>query len=202
MKKYLVAAVAAAAMIVPATAYAQPTVPFQGSVYVKYQEPTWVAVGWTCPTQFYCGIANIVGYGQAFWSFDATSVTPVSSDCAEYVGTSTVTLRSDGSVLVLNEDEIACSPGNSGNTFGGNHLVNGTQFGGHPLSSTGTWTVCGPSDPVYPDRRTGCGEPIPGSNQIRTSTGDFARMTGSGTDALRDDGSILKAAWTGTVTQQ
>jgi hypothetical protein len=194
MKKYLAVAVAAAAMIVPATAAAQTAVPFQGSVYVKYQEPTWVAVGWTCPTVYYCGSANIAGYGPAFWSFDApngpqplsstqTVPPPFSpSDCAEYDGTSTITLNDppQNSTLILGETEIACSPGNSGNTFGFSHLVNGTNFGGHPLYSTGKWQV-----------------------QKGSGTGQFSKITdGSGTDTLRDDGAILKAAWTGSVTEQ
>jgi hypothetical protein len=181
MKKYLAVAVAAAAMIVPATASAT-MVPFQGSVYVKYQEPTWVAVGWTCPTQYYCGNANIVGYGTAFWYFNAPNgPQPVSSDCSEYDGTSTITLNDppENSTLILTETEHVCSPGNSGNTFGFSHLVNGTNFGGHPLYSTGTWTV-----------------------QKGSGTGRFSKVTcGQGTDTLRDDGAILEAAWTGTLTQ-
>jgi hypothetical protein len=170
MTKYLAVAVAAAAMIVPATASAQTTVPFQGSVYEKTEGKQNTV---TCPIQqYYCGSAYVVGYGPAFWQFNSATPVPTSSDCAKYVGTSTVKLNDGTGVLVLDETEIACQPGTSGTTP--NFW---TDAFGHPLYSNGNWTV----DPA--------------------SSGVFAGMTGSGTDTLRSDGAILKAAWSGTVTQ-
>jgi hypothetical protein len=149
------------------------TVPFQASVNDIMQKGQPSA---PCPTIYYCGSASIAGYGAAFWSFDEdpnVPPTPVGSDCFIYTGTSTFTLLSDGSTLALNENEVFCQPGNSGNTPGfWPHAY------GHPGRSNGNWTV-------------------------QNGTGQFSGLTGgSGTDTLSTNGAQFEVTWSGTVTSQ
>jgi hypothetical protein len=161
-----------------------------------------------CPDNnaFYCGDANVPGYGPAFWSFTSPgppSGTPAGSDCFTYNGTSTFTFA-NGSRLVFNEyGVLLCHPGNSGNTpnFWGNPQGGITQ--GHPNRGGGTWSVCtkataDPSiaDPTKPPT-TGCGFPD-GNSQPLYSTDPS--LTGSGTDWLQTNGAILTATWVGTMT--
>jgi hypothetical protein len=147
------------------------TVSFQASVNDIVQKGQPSA---PCPTIYYCGSANIAGYGPAFWSFDESPnvpPTPLGSDCFVYTGTSTFTLLSDSSTLVLNEANfVFCHPGNSGNTPGfWPHAY------GHPGDGNGNWTV-------------------------QEATGQFSGLTGgAGTDTLRTNGARLEATWSGTV---
>jgi hypothetical protein len=149
----------------------------------------------SCPTAYYCGTANIAGYGDASWWFDSPTLpTPaVGSDCSSYTGTSVFTLVNDpASTLVLNENNVVlCHPGNSGNTPGWQYSY------GHPNRGPGgTWTVCHAPDSVF-----GCGftNPIDGV-KIPISSGVFSTLNASGTDTLFTNGAVLKVAWSGTVT--
>jgi hypothetical protein len=155
-----------------AAASAQTAVPFQASVNDISQNGQPSA---PCPTIYYCGSASIAGYGAAFWSFDESPKvppTPLGLDCFLYTGTSTFTLLSDGSTLVLNEENVLlCHPGNSGNTPGFQ-----LPAYGHPNSGNGNWT-------------------------LQKGNGQFKGLTGgSGTDTLRTNGALLELTWSGTVT--
>jgi hypothetical protein len=155
--------------------------------------------GVPCPNQFYCGTANIPGYGAAFWSFNSPNPnpTPDGPDCYDYTGTSTLTLLNypTFSQLVLNEtNEHFCFPGNSGNTP--NFWKNWTNtYGhhnpyGHPNRGGGNWSVCNANTA---NSTTGCG-----GNTV--SSGAFQNWTGSGTDSLQSNGARITATWVGTVT--
>src|SRR5262249_26333412 len=61
---------------------------------------------------FYCGTANIAGYGAASWNWFLTSVTLSQTSCdTTYTATTDFTLSSDGSTLVVNESGPVCLPG-------------------------------------------------------------------------------------------
>jgi hypothetical protein len=201
-------------------AAAQTTVPFQASVDIntiagKARAPV-PPHPFQCPNSYYCGSANIAGYGAAVWSFDESPNVPVTStgrDCAVYWGTSTFTLVTNpantlvtnpANTLVLNEDGVEiCNPGNSGNTPG----FWGAPAYGHPArgNGPGTWTVCNAKALLHPDPTTGCGEPSPPDNvqfpAPTVSTGVFSTLTGGGTSTFRINGAPLEVTWSGTVTQ-
>jgi hypothetical protein len=121
----------------------------------------------------FCGTANIAGYGAASWNWHLTGYTPVQSSCdTTYAATSDFTLASDGSTLVLNESGYICVPGKNGN----GSFKEGSNAFGHPSYVYGTWTV----DTV-------------------DSTGQFAGMSGSGTDALHGAGAHADGSFTGTL---
>jgi hypothetical protein len=155
-----------------------------------------------CPNNFYCGYANIPGYGAAFWSFNSPAgATPTSPNCASYVGTSTFTLIDHpASQLVLNEYTVFCTPGNSVNAPNYWKVTNGHPWAyGHPGRVTGTWTVC--TATAAPDPTTGCGEsPAPGAPPLVSSV-QFGTLTGgSGTDWLQTNGARFTVGWDGTLT--
>lgn len=110
------------------TASAQTAVPFRAKVNGIRPKPKP-----PCPTTAFCGTASIAGYGAATWTFDPTPTMTVSSACFAYTAETTFRLLSDGSTLVLNENALACAPGNS---------VAPPQSFGDPLySKNSSWTV-------------------------------------------------------------
>jgi hypothetical protein len=122
---------------------------------------------------FFCGTATIAGYGTASWSFYLTGLTPVQTSCGStYTATTDFTLASDGSTLALDEGGYVCAPGKDGASFfGGGH-----SSVGNPNHTYGTWTV-----------------------DTADSTGQFAGLGGSGTDALQDAGGQVSGNYTGTL---
>jgi hypothetical protein len=122
---------------------------------------------------FYCGTANIAGYGTASWDWHITSITIVQTSCGTiYTATVDFRLSSDGSTLVLNESGNACVPGNAGAGF----FAEGAKAYGHPNYPNGTWTV-----------------------DTADSTGQFAGLSGSGTDALHGAGAHVDGSYSGTL---
>jgi hypothetical protein len=101
---------------------------FQASVTAKDPAPK------PCPNgEFLCGTADIDNYGAAAWTFTLTSLT-VEGTCDTYSATVTFELADD-SMLVLNENGIACGPGKS-------NLSNASSRSfGHPADVSGNWTV-------------------------------------------------------------
>lgn len=135
MTRYLIllpALVAGLSLGFSAAASAQTAVPFQASVNGIHPKPKP-----PCPTTAFCGSANIAGYGAATWTLDFTITGAVSSACFGYTATTAFQLLSDNSTLVLNENALACAPGNS---------VAPPQSFGVPLySKNSTWTVAAAS---------------------------------------------------------
>ena len=122
---------------------------------------------------FYCGTANIAGYGAASWNFFLTSVTLSQTSCGTtYMATTEFTLASDGSTLVVNEGGPVCLPGKDAASF----FKEGPKAFGHPVYPKGTWTV-----------------------DTADSTGQFAGLGGSGTDALHSAGAHAAGSYTGTL---
>jgi len=111
----------------------------------------------------FCGSASIAGYGPATWTLNVTNNT-TSEPCFTYQAVTTFELLSDDSTLVLDESGLVCAPGNSYPSVG------------HPLKSTGSWTV----DPL--------------------SNGQFSGLTGgAGTDALHTAGAQIHGTYSGTL---
>jgi hypothetical protein len=81
----------------------------------------------------FCGSANIAGYGSATWTLNVISPPP-SSECFKYESTTTFVLPNDGGKLVLDENGLACTPGNS--LSAPLHA-----FGGPIYAKNSTWTV-------------------------------------------------------------
>jgi hypothetical protein len=121
---------------------------------------------------FYCGTANIAGYGTASWNFYLTGYTISQTSCGStYTATTGLTLA-DGSTLVLNESGPICGPGKDA----AGYFSEGPKAYGHPNYPYGTWTV-----------------------DTADSTGQFAGLAGSGTDALHAAGAHASGSYTGTL---
>lgn len=127
-----------------------------------------------CPMgTFVCGTANIVGYGTASWSFHLGGVTLSQTSCGStYTATVDFTLASDGSTLALDETGYVCAPGKDAASF----FSEGANAYGNPNYPHGTWTV-----------------------DTADSTGQFAGLGGSGTDALHSAGAYVSGNYTGTL---
>jgi hypothetical protein len=122
---------------------------------------------------FVCGTVNIAGYGAASWNFYVTSLTISQTSCGStYTADTSFTLASDGSTLALHESGYICGPGNNANGY----FKEAPQAYGHPSYPFGTWTV-----------------------DTADSTGQFAGLGGSGTDALQAAGAHLAGSYTGTL---
>jgi hypothetical protein len=123
---------------------------------------------------FFCGTADIPGYGAASWNFYVDSLAVVSQTACgvAYTATTDFTLASDGSTLVLNESGYVCLPGKDGISF---FAASPTSYG-HPDYPHGTWTV-----------------------NTADSTGQFAGLTGSGTDDLHAAGAHVSGSYTGSL---
>jgi uncharacterized low-complexity protein len=128
-----------------------------------------------CPNaasgEYICGTADLAGYGAASWDFVVTSTTAVLTQCGStYTATTSFTLASDpSSTLVVDESGNACAPGLDGNGYWKNNGY------GHPFSFVGSWTV----DPA--------------------STGQFAGLSGAGTDLINVAGAHLHGSYTGAL---
>jgi hypothetical protein len=123
-----------------------------------------------------CGSASIAGYGPAVWTFTVLTLNPggLSPQCSPYTAITTFQLLSGGGTLVLDEQGVACSPGNSGNA------PRQDTFGFPWNLITASWNV--DTTGVY------------GAN-----TGAFAGLTGAGTATGKFDGPALRDAYTGSL---
>jgi hypothetical protein len=157
--------------------------------------------------KFFCGTADVPGYGTAFWSFNSPNgpvPVPGVPNCAYFVGTSTFAFA-DGTQLVLKENEKFCQP-NGGDTPNYWKATPGHPWVyGHPGRSTGMWSVCtsstvdpGVADPSIP-LTTGCGA-LDVNGKPLVSTGSFTNWAGGGTDELKTDGAKLTAILSGTIS--
>jgi hypothetical protein len=121
---------------------------------------------------FYCGTANIAGYGAASWNFFLTGYTISQTSCdSTYTATTDFTLA-DGSTLAVNESGPICGPGKDA----AGYFSEGPKAYGHPNYPYGTWTV-----------------------DTADSTGQFAGLAGSGTDALHAAGAHASGSYTGAL---
>lgn len=125
---------------------------------------------------YLCGTANIAGYGAATWNFYTTNSTSVVSPCgSSYTATTDFTLVSDpNSTLVLDEGGSLCGLGHDGAAYRG-YFNEGSKAYGFPFEIVGSWTV----DPA--------------------STGQFAGLTGSGTDLVHVAGAHAASSYSGTL---
>jgi hypothetical protein len=151
------------------TGAASAQTPFQATVSATQTLPA----GPCSNGAFFCGTANLAGYGGASWNFYVTSTTPVPSSCgSSYTATTEFTLAGDpGSTLVLDESGPLCAPGNDGAAF----FKEGAKAYGHPFTIVGSWSV----DP--------------------TSTGQFAGLSGSGTDLVKTAGAHAAGSYSGAL---
>ena len=118
-----------------------------------------------------CGTADIAGYGTGSWGLLPTSLNFVPSSCdSTYTATDEFTVGN--STLTLNERGYGCGPGKNGNGFfmGADHKRQG------PNVLHGTWTV-----------------------DTAASTGQFAGLSGSGTDLLKSAGAHNLGSYIGTL---
>jgi hypothetical protein len=155
------------------------TTSFQASV-----AETLVRGGGTVPSArcangaFFCGTANVAGYGAATWNVYLTGATTIVSSCAStYTATTYFTLTSDPtSTLVIDESGNVCAPGLNGNGY----FAENPDAWGHPATVFGTWTI----DTTH-------------------STGQFAGLLGGpgtgGSDTLRLAGSHTAGSYRGTL---
>ena len=82
------------------TGVASAQTPFQASVTSIATLPS-AKAGGCLSGAFYCGTANIAGYGAADWNAFLTGVTIVPTSCGTtYTATTEFTLGSDGSTFV------------------------------------------------------------------------------------------------------
>jgi hypothetical protein len=123
---------------------------------------------------FFCGTANVAGYGTASWDLYLDGATIVSQTACgiTYTATTVFTLASDGSTLVLNESGYICVPGKDGASF----FAEGPNSYGNPDYPHGTWTV-----------------------DTADSTGQFAGLGGSGTDDLHSAGGHAAGSYVGAL---
>ncbi len=123
-----------------------------------------------------CGTANIAGYGAATWNMYVTGNTNVVSPCGStYTATTYFTLASDsGSTLVLDEGGSLCGLGHDGAAYRG-YFNEGSTAYGHPFDIVGNWTV------------------------DKASTGQFHRLSGSGTDVVQVAGAHFAGSYSGTL---
>jgi hypothetical protein len=166
----LPALVLALSLAFTATAPAQ--TPFQAGVTLTNTLP-FAKAGGCSNGAYYCGTANIAGYGTASWNFYLTGATISQTSCGStYQATTDFTLASDpGSTLVLDEAGAACGPGLNANGY----FKEGSTAYGHPNSIVGSWTV----DPA--------------------SSGQFSGLTGSGTDQASFAGAHGGGSYSGTL---
>jgi hypothetical protein len=185
------------AMSIAFTGVASASTPFQASV--SY---TGVRGGGTVPANlfgscsngaFFCGTANIAGYGAASWNFYVTGNTNVQTSCdSTYTAVTEFTLAGDGSTLVLNESGYICGPGLNANGYfqEGSKAPDGhvNYPFGHPQYPHGTWTVV-----------TKCPPQLPGAPPCSVPTGQFAGLSGSGTDDLQAAGAHVAGTYSGPL---
>jgi len=125
---------------------------------------------------YICGTADLAGYGAASWNMYITGYTPEYTACGSgYTATTYLTPSSDpASTLVLDEVGSLCGLGHDGAAYRA-YFVQGSQAFGHPFAIVGTWTI----DP--------------------TSTGQFAGLTGAGTDRVNLAGAHVDGGYTGAL---
>lgn len=163
----LPALVAAASLAFTGAASAQTT--FQAGVASTVPIPA----GPCSNGAFYCGTANIAGYGTATWNFYLLGYTISQTSCGStYTATTDFTLASDGSTLVVNESGPICGPGKDA----AGYFKEGPNAEGHPNYPYGTWTV-----------------------DTADSTGQFAGLSGSGSDALHAAGAHASGSYAGSL---
>jgi hypothetical protein len=171
-------AVALLSLVFTAAASAQ-TTSFQASVTETLLRGGGAVPSASCANgAFFCGTANVAGYGAASWNMYLTSNTTVVSSCdSTYAATTYFTLTSDpSSTLVVNESGNVCAPGLDGMGY----FAENRDAWGHPATVFGTWTI-----------------------DTTDSTGLFAGLLGGpgtgGTDTLRLAGSHTAGSYSGTL---
>jgi len=164
----LSALLAALSLAFTGTASAQTS--FQASVTDTITRPAGPCVNGA----YACGTANIAGYGAATWNFYTTNSTSAYSPCGStYTATTYFTLVSDpGSTLVVDESGSLCGLGHDGAAYRG-YFNNGSKAFGHPFAIAGSWAV-------------------------DSASGQFAGLTGSGTDLVNVAGAHAAGSYTGT----
>jgi hypothetical protein len=174
----LPALVVALSLALTGAASAQ-TTPFQASVTFPGTLPS-LRAGGCANGAFFCGTANVAGYGAASWNFgNVTNPTISDTPCGStYTATTEFTLVSDpGSTLVLDEGGQLCGLGNDGAAYRGYFAQKGNKYAwsGFPYAIVGNWTV----DP--------------------TSTGVFSTLVGeSGVDLVHVSGAHIAGSYSGT----
>jgi hypothetical protein len=122
---------------------------------------------------FFCGTANIAGYGTASWDFYLHGFTVSPTSCGStYTATTDFTLASDGSTLVVNESGYLCGPGKDA----AGYFKEGPKAYGHPYTAHGTWTV-----------------------DTSESSGQFTGIGGSGSDTFHAAGAHAAGSYAGTL---
>ncbi len=154
------------------TGAASAQAPFQASVSSTATLPG----GFCANGAFYCGTANIAGYGAARWDWYVLGFTGAPGACGStYQAMTEFTLASDpGSTLVVDEQGNLCGLGDDGAAYRG-YFAGGPKDFGRPYAIVGNWTV----DPA--------------------STGQFAGLSGSGTDLVNTAGANVAGSYSGTL---
>ena len=172
-RRLIVLAATVVALGMAFTQEASAQTPFQASVTFTGTLPA----GPCLNSAFFCGTANIPGYGAATWNVGNVT-NPVISDTpcgTTYTATTDFTLLSDpNSTLVLDENGNICGAGHEGAAYRG-YFAEGPKAFGHPYTIVGSWTV----DPA--------------------STGVFSGLDGSGTDLVDTAGAHAAGSYTGTL---
>jgi hypothetical protein len=111
-----------------------------------------------CPSDTFCGVGKLAGFGPAIDTLDFTSFEEIEgTSCFAVTVTETITLLDGSGTLVLDEAGTFCSPGASGEA----PLPPSNQNYGHPATMTTEFTV-----------------------DTTASTGVFAGLSGSGTSSF------------------
>jgi hypothetical protein len=161
------------------TGSASASTPFQASVSTTQVRGGGPVLSSGCSNgAFFCGTANIAGYGAASWNLYVTGLTIVETSCGStYTAMTDFTLASDGSTLAVKESGHICGPGlNANGYFKEEGIPGGIPAFGHPQYPTATWVV-----------------------DKADSTGQFAGLGGSGTDSLQAAGAQLSGSYSGTL---
>jgi len=115
-----------------------------------------------------CGVGQIRDFGKATVRFEFVSGEPVGS-CFHAVFEATIVLQDGSGELVIEEDDLFCAPGSSGESPG-----NMLHSFGNPFTIEGTWVVV-------------------------SGTGVFDGATGGGTNSSHGAGDVIVDKYTGTI---
>jgi hypothetical protein len=165
--------VVAVALAFTAAASAQTT--FQADVDANTPPPK------VCSNSGFCGSASIAGYGSATFTSNITNVIQVANaPCSPPSGSPALPQGSMNDFTYTMTDTFHFSDGNlvideSGLACVPGHNESGAHAGGDPRFVSGTWTV------------------------DSTSTGQFAGLTGSGTDLAHLAGGSVSGIYSGTL---
>lgn len=131
-----------------------------------------------CPGgAFICSGATIAGFGNAEYLFFVTSLQAVAEACIQPSGPSTAGAYTATTWFILDD--------------------------GSTLMLDEVGMVCGPgASLVAPGGQHSFGNPVDGGGswEVQDATGQFAGLTGAGTDAFHSVGAHFTAAYIGTLT--